>query len=124
MDTKTLFDFLCLYPPNSLDNRAAGDLAILDVRSLQCKDCSNLLNLTDLFLQLNQPIRKLLKRSAKGQILSIISLVILHDSFSNELPVNFWIHIFWILLLPYKINWWPIHYVLFVIEYFFGNFIF
>ena len=46
-----------------------------------------ILCLTDLFSWLNQPIRKLLKRSASGQVLSIISLVIFHDSSSNKLPV-------------------------------------
>ena len=68
------------------------------------------LTLTDLFTWVNQPTRELLKTSARGQVLSIISRIIFYDS-SNELPVNFWINIFWILHLISKINRWPIHYV-------------
>ena len=60
------------------------------------------------YFQLNQSIRVQLKRSARGQVLSIIFLVIFHDS-SHELPVKFWIHIFWILHLPNKIKRWPVH---------------
>ena len=71
-------------------------ITILSVRSLRCPWLlSHLLNQTDSFSRLNKPIRELLKRSAKGQVFSIITRVTFHDSSSNELPLNFWIHIFY-----------------------------
>ena len=71
-------------------NRTAGESAILAIRSLRFPGLlSHLLYLTDTFSWPNQPIREPLKKSAKGQSLSIIWLVIFHDSSSNELLVNF-----------------------------------
>ena len=86
-------------PPNSHVDRTAGEIAILGVCSLwQPVLLSYYLYLTDSFSGLKQPIRELLKRSASGQALSIIWLVIFHGS-SNALPVNFWIQAFWIIHL-------------------------
>ena len=84
----------------------AGEIAILGICLFQHPGLLFQLYLMDTFSQLTQAIRELLKRSARSQVLFIF-----HDSSCNELPINFWIHIFWILYLLYKINRQPIHYV-------------
>ena len=98
-----------LYSPNFLST--TWEIAILDVRSLRRRDS---LWLTQPYwvVRTTEPTnQKTAKRSVRGQIMSMKSPIIFHDPSSNELPLNFWIHIFWILPLLFKINGQPIHYV-------------
>ena len=105
------FDFQRLYSSKFPRQHMAEEIDILGIRSFRPLDNSIQLYLTDPFSQVNQPIGELLKGSARGQVLSIISLVIFHDSSSYEFPDDLWIHIFWIKRLLYKINRTPIHYI-------------
>ena len=93
--------------PVSQANRTVGEIEILGIRCYDAWTLSLSLSLSlwpffqnDPFSRLNQPIRELLKNSARGQVLSIISLVIFHDSSSYKLSVKLWIHTFLILHLP------------------------
>ena len=107
MDTKSLIFAIFIHPISQV-NCMAGEIDILGLCLLWYFGLHSLLYLSDLFSRLNQPIWKQLKKSTRGQVLSIISLATFHDS-SNELPVNFWNQIFWILHLIYKINRQHIH---------------
>ena len=102
------FIFYIFIHTNSRVNRTAGEISIFGICSFTAPV---LLFFTDSFSLLNQRIRELPKRSTSSPVLSIISLIILHHSSSNEWPLNSWIHIFWILHLLYKIYRRLIHYV-------------
>ena len=108
--TKTLFDFWRLYSPNFPSHLYSSRNSHLR-RPFVTAPWNSLIPSTWLVLTTKPTNQKTAKWSTSCQALSIISQVIFHDSSSNELPVNFSIHMFWILHLLYKINWWPIHYV-------------